>query len=57
MSTETKWQRAGFNSEKEYEDYLNEKMSKMYKQLKELELILYTDESKKKPKKINTKEL
>jgi hypothetical protein len=57
MSTETKWQRAGFNSEKEYEDYLNEKMSKMYKQLKELELILYTDESKKKPKKIDTKEL
>jgi len=57
MSTETKWQRGGFNSEKEYEDYLNEKMSKMYKQLKELELILYTDESKKKPKKINTKEL
>jgi hypothetical protein len=57
MATETKWQRAGFNSEKEYEDYLNEKMSKMYKQLKELELILYTDESKKKPKKIDTKEL
>jgi hypothetical protein len=22
MATETKWQRAGFNSEKEYEDYL-----------------------------------
>jgi hypothetical protein len=51
MTTETKWQRAGFNSEKEYYDYLDEKIAKMNKQLKELELGLYTDTSKKKIKK------
>lgn len=50
MSEETRWQRAGFNSEKEYNDYLDEKIAKMNKQLKELELGLSKESNKKSPK-------
>jgi hypothetical protein len=54
MTSETKWQRAGFNSEKEYDDHIDEKMAKINKQLKELEVSLYIDDTKKKkPKKEN----
>lgn len=47
MTTETKWQRAGFNSEKEYYDYLDEKVAKINKQLKELEMGLQPEDSNK----------
>lgn len=57
MSEETKWQRAGFNSEKEYEDYLDEKIAKMNKQLKELELGLTKESNKKGSKESKDNEL